>query len=185
MSEPITTPAAVSSSSGDALRIVLFGMPDAGKSSLLGALAEAAQTQEHLLNGHLKDLGGLAELHHRLYEDKPRETLEEVVPYPVTFEPFTSRGPGPATGRTEVVLVDCDGRVANELLTRRRALAGNSRDGDLAQAVLDADTLVLVVDASASPSHVDADFTEFGRFLRLLEQSRGRRSDVGGLPVFL
>jgi 50S ribosome-binding GTPase len=186
MPEPTTSPAPVSTLGRDALRIVLFGMPDAGKSSLLGALAEAAQTQEHLLNGHLTDVGGgLAELHHRLYEDRPRETLEEVVPHAVTFEPFTTRGPGAASERTEAVLVDCDGRVANELLTRRRALAADSRNGNLAQAILEADTLLLLVDASASPSHVDADFAEFGRFLRLLEQSRGRRSDVGGLPVFL
>src|SRR5262249_50740188 len=124
MSEPNTTPAPVSTASSDAARIVLFGMPDAGKSSLLGALAEAAQTQEHLLNGHLTDLGGgLAELHHRLYEDKPREPLEEVFPYAVAFEPFPARGQTPAVQRTQAVLVDCDGRVANELLTRRRALA--------------------------------------------------------------
>jgi hypothetical protein len=186
MPETTTTPASVLTPGGDAVRLVLFGMPDAGKSSLLGALAEAAQTQEHLLNGHLTDLGGgLAELHHRLYEDRPRETLEEVVPHPVAFEPFTTRGPGADTERTQAVLVDCDGRVANELLIRRRALAADSLNGDLAQAILEADALLLVVDASASPSHVDADFSEFGRFLRLLEQSRGRRSDVGGLPVFL
>jgi hypothetical protein len=186
MPEPTTTPATVPMLDRNPLRIVLFGMPDAGKSSLLGALAEAAQTQEHLLNGHLTDLGGsLVELHHRLYEERPRETLEEVVPHAVAFEPFTTRGPGTVTERIKAVLVDCDGRVANELLTRRRALAAESHNGNLAQAILEADTLLLVVDASASPSHVDADFSEFGRFLRLLEQSRGRRSDVGGLPVFL
>src|SRR5579864_9200793 len=62
------TPAATAQDAG-AVRIVLFGMPDAGKSSLLGALAQAAQTQEHLLNGHLTDLSqGLAELQRRLYD---------------------------------------------------------------------------------------------------------------------
>jgi hypothetical protein len=186
MPEANSTPASFTTVGDDALRIVLFGMPDAGKSSLLGALAEAAQTQEHLLNGHLNDLsGGLAELHHRLYDEKPRETLEEVVPYTVTFEPFATQGPGTAADRTEAVLVDCDGRVANEILTRRRALAADRANGELAQAILAADALLLVVDASADPSQVDADFQEFGRFLRLLEQNRGRRSDVGGLPVFL
>src|SRR5215472_17318736 len=91
-----------------ALRIVLFGMPDAGKSSLLGALAQAAQTQEHILNGHLTDLSsGLSELQRRLYDEAPRETLEQVVPYPVAFEPFAKAGTAGSDGRMEVVLVDC------------------------------------------------------------------------------
>jgi hypothetical protein len=170
---------------GSALRIVLFGMPDAGKSSLLGALAQTAQTQEHVLNGHLTDLThGLAELQRRLYEERPRETLEEVVPYPVKFEAFSDDGRA-AAPPVEAVLVDCDGRVANELLARRRFLREDGADGHLARAILQADALILVVDASAPPAQVESDFTEFGRFLRLLEQSRGRRSEVGGLPVFL
>src|SRR6516225_788774 len=74
----------------DDLSIVLFGMPAAGKSSLLGALAQAAQAQEHLLNGRLTDVShGLDELRRRVYDESPRCTAEEVVPYPVDFEPFT------------------------------------------------------------------------------------------------
>src|ERR1700730_13739236 len=95
MSDAGVSSASVSPLSRQGLRIVLFGMPDAGKSSLLGALAQAAQTQEHVLNGHLTDLShGLAELQRRLYEEAPRQTLEEVVPYPVAFDSFTSSGPG-------------------------------------------------------------------------------------------
>jgi hypothetical protein len=170
----IATPVGITRS---ALRVVLFGIPDAGKSSLLGALAQAAQTQEHLLNGHLTDQSqGLAELQRRLYEERPRETLEEIVPYPTLFEPFAA-----TTGRRQVVLFDCDGRAANELLTRRRGLD----DGSLAREILGADAMVLVVDASASPAQVDADFAEFAKFLRVLEEGRGRRSAVGGQPVFL
>jgi GTPase SAR1 family protein len=169
-----------------ALRVVLFGMPGAGKSSLLGALAQAAQTQEHVLNGHLTDLSqGLGELQRRLYEEAPRETLEEVVPYPVAFDSFTSSGPGSDGRHLDAIFVDCDGRVANELLARRRSLGTDSGDGPLAQQILQSDALILVIDASAPPAQIDSDFAEFGRFLRFLEQSRGQRSEVAGLPVYL
>jgi hypothetical protein len=184
MSDAGVSSASVSNLNRQGLRIVLFGMPDAGKSSLLGALAQAAQTQEHVLNGHLTDLShGLADLQRRLYEEAPRETLEEVVPYAVTFDSFTSSG-ADANGRhLDATFIDCDGRVANELLARRRSLSAG--EGVLAQQILQADALILVIDASAPLSQVESDFVEFGRFLRLLEQNRGQRSEVGGLPVYL
>lgn len=162
-----------------ALRIVLFGMPDAGKSSLLGALVQAAQVQERVLNGRLTDLShGLAELQHRLYDDAPRQTVEEVLPYPVVFETFNPRQ------RLDAVLYDCDGRVANDLLARRKPMSDGNY-GALENAILAADTLVLAVDASAGSALLERDFAEFARFLNLLEHSRGQRTDVGGLPVFL
>src|SRR3954469_4073222 len=91
-----------------ALRVVLFGMPDAGKSSLLGALAQAAQTQERTLGGRLMDLSsGLAGLQHRVYDERPRETTEEIVPYPVAIDPLAGSKPD-AEHRESAVLVDCD-----------------------------------------------------------------------------
>src|SRR6516165_4276182 len=101
-------------------------MPAAGKSSLLGALAQASQTQEHLLHGRLADPShGLSELQHRLYDEEPRRTADEVVPYSIDFEPFAENGPVAHEHRT-AVLIDCDGRVANDLLMRRRTLAEDS-----------------------------------------------------------
>jgi hypothetical protein len=181
-----STPTAASPRSDD-LSIVLFGMPAAGKSSLLGALAQAAQAQEHLLNGRLTDVShGLDELRRRVYDESPRRTAEEVVPYPVDFEPFGQDGNKPDVGRhVGAVVIDCDGRVANDLLVRRQALPEDSPEGTLAHEVVEADTLVLVIDASAPPAQVEADFAEFDRFLRQLEMSRSRRAEVGGLPVFL
>jgi hypothetical protein len=165
---------------------VLFGMPAAGKSSLLGALGQAAQSQEHLLNGHLVDVShGLAELRQRLYDENARRTAEEVVPYPVDFEPFADGKHEAKKEHVSAEMIDCDGRVANDLLVRRRALDQDSPEGSLAREVVGADTLVLVIDASAPEAQIDADFAEFDRFLHEMERSRGRGAEVGGLPVFL
>ncbi len=168
------------------LQIVLFGMPAAGKTSLLGALGQAAQSQEHLLHGRLTDPShGLGELQRRLYGDKPRRTSDEIVPYPVHFEPFATTQNGAADDKLDAVFIDCDGQAANDLLARRKELSDSSPEGTLAREVLDADTLILVVDASAPAPQVDADFVEFGRFLHQFERQRGQRIEVGGLPVFL
>src|SRR5205085_177100 len=146
----------------------------------------AAQTQEHVLNGRLLDQGhGLVELQRRLYEERPRQTLEEVAPFPVRLEPFPQRGDDAAPPPLDAVLFDCDGRVANELLTDKGALQGGRPRGELARAVLRADTLVLAVDAAADPATLQRDFGQFALFLRLLEQGRGQRTEVGGLPVYL
>jgi 50S ribosomal subunit-associated GTPase HflX len=177
---------AVASVRAEDLSIVLFGLPAAGKSSLLGALAQAAQAQEHLLHGRLIDVSrGLDELRRLLYEESSRRTAEEVVPYPVDFEPFNTESGKSSPHHVGAVFIDCDGRVANDLLVRRQAIPEHSPEGTLAREVNDADTLVLVVDASAPTGQVESDFIEFDRFLRQMETTRGQRAEVGGLPVFL
>jgi len=161
------------------LCVVLFGMPAAGKSSLLGALLQAAQSQPGLLGGELKDQsGGLESLQRRLYQDRAQETLEEIVPFAVTFQPLNGK-PIHAT------LVDCDGRIAYAYLTKQRPLGAKSGQLDLAAAVEEADSLLLVVDVSAQPDQLKRDFTQFSQFLRLLEEHRGREAEVAGLPVYL
>src|SRR5262245_15102888 len=162
-----------------AARIVLFGMPDAGKSSLLGALAQAAHSQGRILRGHLTDpTHGLAELRRRVYDDRQTETREEIVPYPVRFTP-AGKSSFPA------ILFDCDGRAANDFLTQKRAVQQGRKAGPLAEAILAADALMLVVDASAPDEQTEQDFREFLRFLRLLQTDRKREHAVGGFPVFL
>jgi hypothetical protein len=178
-----------STGSGNELQIVLFGLPGAGKSSLLGALGEAARTQEGLLGGRLTDRsGGLTALADRLYAGQDERTAEEVVPYPVRYEPSPADGGSAAGGSADAVdavVMDCDGRVATDLLQGDRPLDEDSPEGTLAHEVLDADTLLLVVDASAEPARVETDFAEFNRFLGAMQRDRGARAEVGGLPVFL
>ena len=161
----------------DPLRLVLFGLPGAGKSSLLGALDQAAEVQPHLLNGRLADPSpNLVGLRRAVYEHGPAPTAEEIVPYAFTYEPADKGGRGPVAA----VVLDCDGRAADALVRQPTPAAGA-----LAKEMLHADGLVLAVDASDPPDKLDADFAEFDRFLRRVENDRGLRTDVGGLPVFL
>jgi GTPase SAR1 family protein len=181
---PLTTALPNVDNDPASVRVVLFGMPDAGKSSLLGALVQATHTQDRVLRGRLLDLSnGMAELWRRAYEDRQRETREEIVPYPVYFEPYAGGPDG--TPNFGAMVYDCDGRIANELLAQRQALDGRARKGSLAQALADADAIILTIDASAGNEQVDTDFREFVRFLRVLQAQRSRDHAVGGLPVFL
>ena len=183
----MSQPGPPATSPSGALSIVLFGLPGAGKSSLLGALAQSARTQERLLNGRLTDRShGLDELWKRLYVEHARRTAEEVTPYPVDFEPFASDGGRLAANKSlGAVFIDCDGRVANSLLARKEKLPADSPEGTLAREVVRAHTLVLVVDAAGSAAQMEADFAAFERFLQLLQEDRGDRVEVAGLPVFL
>src|SRR5262249_17402865 len=118
-------PAAQRFDAGD-LHLVLFGMPAAGKSSLLGALARAAQAQAHLLGAkRIARPPGLADLRTQLYAPAPGRTADEVVPYAVRYEPVTN-GQNKQKQPIDAVLMDCDGRVANDLVVRRKTLDEDS-----------------------------------------------------------
>jgi len=176
---PATSPEALP------LRIVLFGLPAAGKSSLLGAVLQASDEQPALLKGTLVDGSQkLGELRQRVYfTNQPTRTVEEVVGYPVEYRPTPP--PGEQAEPVLALLIDCDGQAAIDLLRRRKELSELTSERVLARAVLDADALVLVIDASAPVKQMETDFEEFSQFLAQMEASRGARTDVGGLPVFL
>src|SRR5262245_53827838 len=94
------------------LRVVLFGLAGAGKTSLLGALSESARSQQKLLKGKLEDVGGgLEAVHRQVYERHQRSTPGEVVPYPLRYEP-TGASP------VDAVVMDCDGTAADRLLEK-------------------------------------------------------------------
>jgi GTPase SAR1 family protein len=164
------------------LRLVLFGMPAAGKSSLLGALAKAAETQESALGFRLTDRSQqLTQLQKLLYSNLTYQTQAETVTYPVTVEPFDGAHTN-AAERQQIVLVDCDGRVAGDLMATKTL---SERGGALATEVRDADAIVLVVDASAGAVQIDADLTAAVQFLRRFQSERGQQLKTGGLPVRL
>lgn len=162
----------------EGLHVVLFGMAASGKSSLLGALVQAAQGQPQLLGGRLEEVPmGLQKLRQNVYENKTRETREEIVPYPLIFQ-------GPA-GTTPVTFFDCDGRIAEDYLLGKKGLDGAGPDAALAQAIEQADTLIFAVDAATPPAKLEQDFAQFGAFLRLFEELRGQENEAAGLPVYL
>ena len=178
-SQPAPPPKSAFLLDSESLRVVLFGMPDAGKTSLLGALVQASHLHDNILRARLLDSSmRLGELWRRLYEGQQRETVEEIVAYPVALDFADGE-------RLPVVLYDCDGRIANDLLRGRKELDANAPAGSLTQAVLSADALILAVDASAPADQLETDFLECVRFIHLLQDDRSRRQDVGGLPVFL
>jgi hypothetical protein len=139
----------------NALRLVLLGPVGAGKSSLLGALAHTAESQG-LFPRRIAGAGSAT-------------NAEEKVQYAIDAP----------IGRGAVVL-DADGQAADALIHEPAAAAGT-----LSRELLHADGLVLAVDVSASPERLEAEFTDLDYFLRHMEVQRGRRTDVGGLPVFL
>lgn len=167
-----------------ALRVVLFGLPDAGKSSLLGALAQAGELQERQLGGRLFDVtSGLAELQRRVYQERPRETTQEIVPYPVRYEPLKGGKPD-ALRRVDLVLYDCDGRAANEILEQGASFP-DARSQKLVRNLRRADAVLLVIDAGAEREQIERDFLEFERFLTHFKRYRTQQTEVAGLPVFL
>ena len=114
----------------DGPRILLIGVEGAGKSSLLGALAQAAQTQRQLLGSELVDVtGALAELQKRTY-DKQVETQEEVAPYHVSLQ---GEAAVPAT------LLDCNGHMAREYLEGKRSMDDRAL---LSEAIAEADAFL-------------------------------------------
>jgi hypothetical protein len=184
MSTSSTNPKTAPPISSDSLRIVLFGMPDSGKSALLAALGHSGETHERQLEGQLIDPAfALAELQQRLNERQPDQDQSEIRPYSLSYRPLDRAAFG-ENDRLSVVIYDCDGRAARDILSRQKSIE-DRKSGQLARAILAADTLVLVVDAATSDDQMRADFAEFTRFLRLLEARRSRRSEVGSLPVFL
>jgi GTPase SAR1 family protein len=168
-----------------ALKIIVFGMPGAGKTSLLGAMAQAAQSQEKVLGGNLTDRGGdFGDLRRHVYEGKPPHPVNDLTVYPLVFQPHDTLGSGKRsrTGPVDIALFDCDGRGATEFLARRDALV-NHQYRRLADALLQSDTLLLTVDASSRPEILRRDVGLFLSFLRLFQDGRSNRNEVNGLPV--
>jgi GTPase SAR1 family protein len=187
------------SSSGP--RILLFGTPGAGKTSLLGALVQAAAMQSNPLKGTLVDeSGALDELRDRVYELKAvpveasvgdaikatrtkqtrmpakLEATEECTSYEIHLKP--SEG----GRRTDATLIDCSGNDAQSMMKSKQPFLDSHPIKHLA---LDSDTVLLAIDVSQPGKQLLDQFQQFARWLTQLHETRGRRTDVGALPVYL
>jgi hypothetical protein len=159
------------------LRIVLFGRPGAGKTSLLGALGQAARIQETLLNGKLIDASHrLENLRQTLTEKGAGPSAAATTDYPIELKPESGRA-------ISAVLVDSDGRAADDLMALPHLT--DETPGALADAVVHADALIVAVDVTAPAEKLEADLQEVGRFLYRLQQHRDNGVEVSGMPVFL
>lgn len=167
-------------------RLLLFGHPGSGKSSLLGALVRAAETQGEVLGAEVVDTTHqLTPIRDHLYAGTAfKTTRTELVCDPIGLCPLRTN-PNPDTVPSAVELIDCDGIAATSLLRNPDSLAGAGDRSALASAVVQADLLVLVVNAGASDSELRAAFEDFLAFLERLQGGKEFRREVGGFPVFV
>src|SRR5262245_12219833 len=127
-------------------RVLLFGHSGAGKSALLGALLRAAETERPTLRGEVVEPSGrLASIRDAVYRGTALEpTSTELTSYAVRFQPAEAGGE-PVT----VVLNDCSGRAAESLIHHPDSLHDPNTKSPVALAVIDADAIVLMVDAAS------------------------------------
>jgi hypothetical protein len=161
-------------------RVLLFGPPGTGKTSLLGALLQVSNTRPKALGATVEDLSGrLVMIHDHVYGDGGLElTHTELVTYTLRLTPATAE-----LVPAEVVLMDCDGKAALTVLKHPNAI-GDAK-GDVARAVVQSDAIALLVNAAADDGELLAAFRDFTRFLDAIEDEKAFAHEVGGFPVLL
>lgn len=83
------------------------------------------------------------------------------------------------------VFIDSSGAIADEILLHRESLDNSDRGREPIKTLFRADALLMTADASASPPLLESALINLECFLRFLEQTRGERTLVSGLPVYL
>ena len=156
------------------LRILLFGAPGAGKSSLLGALAQAAPQLKAELS---EPTGALQQLQEKTYGPKLPST-DELETYSIRVQP-TEKVSGTFSG--DVAVLDCSGKSALEMLEAEQPFAD---DHPLKKLILDADAVVIVTDVSLNGKQLTEQFRLFAKWLKQLHQTRGQRTEIAELPVY-
>ena len=169
----------------DTPRVLLLGHAGSGKSSLLGALVRAGESQGDQLGAEVIDTAhNLDAVRDHLYYGKPlADARPELATHVVRLRPWRidSR---PTFDPFNVVLMDCDGEAAERLFERPDPLT--HPDGNtLAAAVVQADVILLAVDARSDKEQFDAAFEDFDTFLTVIGRAKTEAREIGGFPVYL
>jgi GTPase SAR1 family protein len=158
-------------------RILLFGSAGAGKSSLLGALAQAASSQSAMLKGSLvQPSGELTDLHKNTYQANLQPTAA-LTSYAIQLQPADGGGPN-----TAATVLDSSGASANAMLQSKQPFLDSH---PLKKPALDADTVLFIIDASMPGKQLVEEIQQFARWYWQFHETRGRRTEVGELPVYL
>jgi hypothetical protein len=169
----------------DTPRVLLLGHAGSGKSSLLGALLRAGEEQGELLRAEVIDPAhNLDAVRDHLYFNKPlaapRKPLDTHL---VRLVPWW-KGTEPDFDAFNVVLLDCDGSEAQNLFEKPDPFT-NPGGGTLASEVVQADAIVLAVNAKADEEEFEAAFEDFDTFLTVIGRAKIDAREIGGFPVYL
>ena len=159
-------------------RLLLFGTPGAGTTSLLGALAQSASSQSPGLKGELiAEKGDLDDLRINTYERVPDAT-DALETYDLRLQPADPK----IDALARATVIDCGGSEALEMLREKEPFA-NARD--MRKSVLNADGVVVVVDSSLPSKQLTEELQHVARWLTQLRAVRGKRLEIGAFPVYL
>ncbi len=170
----------------DTPQVLLFGHTGAGKSALLAALVRAGETQGETLHGEVQESSGrLAALRDAVYRGTElAQSNTELTSYTIRLRPWRD-GTQSVANPTTVVLHDCSGKAAEGLIRHPSSLRDSETRAPVARAVIDADAIVLLVDATSDDEELQEAFEEFDTFLTVVAQGKANAREVGGYPILL
>jgi hypothetical protein len=170
----------------DTPQVLLFGHAGAGKSSLLAALVRAGEAQGETLRGEVQESSGrLSAIRDAVYRGTELErTNTELTSYTVRVRPWRV-GPVAVAEPVTVLLHDCSGKAAESLIRHPSSLRDPDTKAPIARAVIEADAILLLVDATSDDEQLQEAFEEFDTFLTIVAQGKANAREVGGFPVLL
>ncbi|AWM37173.1 hypothetical protein C1280_09150 [Gemmata obscuriglobus] len=165
--------------------MLLFGHRGAGKSALIGALMRAGEVQGETLRGEVVPTSPeLPLIRDAAYSGTLESSSAELTSFTVRLRPWRV-GTRAVSDPLTVILDDCDGKAAEDLIRHSEPITQRHPDSELARAVVETDAIVLLVDAASTRAQLAEAFKAFDAFLTTVERAKTDARTVGGFPVFL